>query len=122
VQAAIRVLEGRTAAVTHRAVAAEASVSVALTPITSARWMSCWAPAWPRRPAPAPRLAHAIDLARARQIFPLDACADHPIDLLGPRRVEFLVSLEIRLFAARRDDALRGEQADAAFADLQTVR
>jgi len=123
VQAAIRVL-GRDglAAVTHRAVAAAAGVSVALTTYhfgTLDELLGASLAGEAR--AGAARLAHATDLARAGQISLLDACAGHLIDLLGPHRGEFLASLEIRLSAARRATLHSAGQADAAFVDLITT-
>jgi AcrR family transcriptional regulator len=121
VQAAIRVLSRQgLPAVTHRAVAAEAGVSVALTTYHFGTLDDLLAAGLAEQArAGAARLAHVTDLARAGEISLLDACAGHLIDLLGPRRGEFLADLEIRMAAARSSQIhSAAERADAGFVDL----
>jgi AcrR family transcriptional regulator len=121
IQAAIRVVSGQgLAAVTHRAVATEAGVSVALTTYhfgTLDDLLAASLTGLAR--AGAARLAHATDLARAGEISLLDACCGHLVELFGPRRGEFLADLEIRLSAARNAKIHSAAgQADTGFIDL----
>lgn len=121
VQAAIRVLSrDGLAAVTHRAVATEAGVSVALTTYHFGTLDDLLAAALTELSrAGATRLAHGTDVARAGEVSLLDACSGHLIDLLGPRRGEFLDDLEIRMAAARNAKIhSAAERADAGFVEL----
>jgi AcrR family transcriptional regulator len=121
IQAAVRVVSGQgLAAVTHRAVATEAGVSVALTTYHFGTLDDLLAASLTELArAGAARLADATNLARAGEVSLLDACSGHLIELFGPRRGEFLADLEIRLSAARNTKIHSAAgQADAGFIEL----
>ncbi|MDQ1426219.1 MAG: TetR/AcrR family transcriptional regulator, fatty acid biosynthesis regulator [Acidimicrobiaceae bacterium] len=95
------------AAVTHRAVAEEAGVSLARTtyhfPTIEALLRAVQRHLTDRFDV---RLLAFINAARGRHASIIDACCDFLEELLGPRRAEFLASVELVVAAARRPELL----------------
>jgi TetR/AcrR family transcriptional regulator, regulator of biofilm formation and stress response len=95
------------AAVTHRAVAEEAGVPLARTtyhfPTIEALLRAVQRHLTEQFDA---RLLAFITAARGRHASIVDACCDFLEELLGPRRGEFLASVELGVAAARRPELL----------------
>jgi DNA-binding transcriptional regulator YbjK len=95
------------AAVTHRAVAEEAGVPLARTtyhfPTVEALLRSVQRHLTERFDI---RLLAFITAAQGRHASIVDACCDFLEELLGPRRGEFLASVELGVAAARRPELL----------------
>jgi DNA-binding transcriptional regulator YbjK len=108
VEAAGRVVVARgLAAVTHRAVAAEAGVPLARTtyhfPTVDVLLRAVQRYLTERFDA---RLLAFIGAAQGRRASIVDACCDFLEELLGARRDEFLASVELGVAAARRPELL----------------
>jgi DNA-binding transcriptional regulator YbjK len=108
VEAAGRVVVARgLAAVTHRAVASEAGVSLARTtyhfPTTEALLLAVDRHLTDQFDL---RLSTLLAAARERSASIAQACCDFLGELLGARRFELLATVELRVAAARRPDLL----------------
>ena len=108
VDAACRVLVARGLnAVTHRAVASEAGVSLARTtyhfPTVESLLQTVLRHLTDQFDA---RLVTLLAEARGRHASIVGACVDFLAELLGPRRFELLATVELRVVAARRPDVL----------------
>ena len=116
VEAVGRVVVARgLAAVTHRAVAEEAGVSLARTtyhfPTVDALLRAVQLHLTERFDA---RLLLLIGAAQGRHATIVDACCDFLEELLGDRRGEFLASVELGVAAARRPELLSVSSLSAA--------
>jgi DNA-binding transcriptional regulator YbjK len=111
------------AAVTHRAVAAEAGVSVALTTYHFASLNDLLAATLANlTDGGSARLAQLTERARAGDVALLDACAQFLLEALSTRRNEFITALELRIAATRRPELReRASQHTADFVDVIAV-